>query len=290
MMTVGFHCIKTANSISPVKNNIGFKGVESPQDSFVSTLTPETITRRKFESLFPNGELDKIYNQINKDFKIDNPAKLSLVYDEKSQLGGGYTFNKNNIEMNLYDLMHYDKKIVGIKDGKKYPIISPNEKLPLFTDKDMGEKFLEIWGKNGNLGFEKLVMEDVSPKEHKRFIIQKIAHECVHAKQHQILRETEGIGDKEIIKAWTHAKPKNMTEEKSLNDFVENKYQSTPWSKLPQPDVKYKKGSPTYQKAVILLDAIRNYPPVDSPLYTKNALEREAFDVSALYVRQILIS
>lgn len=286
-MVVSFGNISTIKSIQPNKSCVGFRGVSQPNDSFQSTMTPETIARKKFDSLFPNGEIDKIYNQINKDFKIDNPAKLNFVYDETSQLGGGFTFNKNEIEMNLYDLMMCDKKIVGIKNGKKIPLVSPKEKLPLFIDNKTAKQFVEQQNKNGSFGFDKLVVEDVTPQEYKKFIVQKIAHECVHAKQHQILQETEGIGTKAIIKAWTHAKPKNMIEENSLNNFVEKKYQTTPWANLPEPEIKYKKGSVTYQKAMVLLDAIQNYPPITSPLYTVNPLEREAFDVSAQYVKTL---
>ena len=38
---------------------------------------------------------------------------------------------------------------------------------------------------------------------------------------------------------------------------------------------------------MVLLDAIQNYPPITSPLYTVNPLEREAFDVSAQYVKTL---
>ncbi len=287
-MIVSFNNISTINTISPIKNNsIVFRGSNQVNDSFKSTMTPEMVTRKKFNSIFPNGEIDKIYDKINKDFGITHPAKLNFVYDETSQLGGGYTFNKNEIEMNLYDLIRNDKKIIGIKNGKKYPLVSPKDKLPLFINKNIATQFVEFHNKNGSLGFDKLIFEDVTQKEHKKFIIQKIAHECVHAKQHQMLRETEGIGDKEIIKAWTHAKPKNMAEEDSLNRYVEQRYQTTPWAKFGEPEIKYKKGSPEYQKALILLDAIKNYPPVDSPLYTSNPLEREAFDLAAAYTRYI---
>lgn len=285
-MVVGFNKISSLNSINPIKKNIGFRGVTQAPDSFQSTMTPETIARKKFDSLFPNGEIDKVYNKINSDFGITNPAKLNFVYDKTSQLGGGFTFEKNEIEMNIYDLMMCDKKIIGVKDGKKIPLVSPKEKLPLFINNEIAKQFVDTHNKNGSLGFDKLIVEDVTPKEHKKFIIQKIAHECVHAKQHQILRETEGVDDKTIIKAWTHAKPKNMIEEQSLNNFVEKKYQTTPWANIEKPEVKHKKGSPTYQKAMIYLNAIQNYPPVTSPLYTINPLEREAFDISAMYARQ----
>lgn len=268
---------KSAQKTNPVIN----QGIQ--QDTF--TPSPEMITRKKFDALFPNGEINRIYDVINKDFQIDNPAKLNFEYDKNSKLGGGYTFDTNTIDMNMYDLIDSDKKIVGIKDGKKYPLVNPKDKLPLYVNEDLANLFVDKQNQKGSFGFEKLIIEDVTPAEQKKFVLHKIAHECVHAKQHQILRETEGIGDKEIIKAWTHAKPKNLIEEKSLNEFVEKRYSNSPWAKTPKPQIKYKKDSPTYQKAIILLDAIQNYPPVDSPLYTQNALEREAFDVSAQYVQ-----
>lgn len=284
-MIVGCNKISFINSITPIRRkNIGFRGVSQTSDTFQSTMTPEEIARKKLDSLFPNNEINKIYNQINRDFGITTPATLNLVYDETSQLGGGYTFNKNEIEMNLYDLMMCDKKIVGIKNGKKYPLVSPKEKLPLFINNELANQFVNMHNQKGSLGFEKLIVEDVTPQEHKKFIIQKIAHECIHAKQHQILRETEGIDDKTIIKAWTHAKPKNKAEEQSLNTYAEKRYETTPWANMKKPEVKYKKGSQMYQKAMIYLNAIQNYPPVTSPLYTVNPLEREAFDLSAIYV------
>lgn len=283
-MITGLNKIQTINIISPMKRNIGFRGVAQTPDSFQSTMTPETVARKKFDSLFPNNKIDKIYNQINSDFGITTPAKLNFVYDETSQLGGGFTFNKNTIEMNLYDLITCDKKIVGIKDGKKYPLVSPKEKLPLFINKTLANEFVNTHNQKGSLGFEKLIVEDVTPEEHKKFILQKIVHECIHAKQHQMLRESEGIDDKTIIKAWTHVNPKNKAEEDSLNAYVEKRYETTPWANIEKPEIKYKKGSAGYQKAMIYLNAIQNYPPVTSPLYTINPLEREAFDISAIYV------
>lgn len=259
------------------------QNIESKHDTF--TPSPEGVARKNFEKLFPDNLINQVYDKINKDFQVDNPAELKFVYDPTSQQGGGYNFKQNKIEMNLYDLMTYDKKIVGIKGNKRIPLISPKEKLPLFVTEDMGKDFV----KNNKFGFDKLVVEDVTPSEHKKFIIQKLAHECVHAKQHQILRETEGIGDKEIIKAWTHLKPENLAEENFLNQKVDEMYQTSPWSKLPKPETKYTKDSHVYSKSMSLLNAIRYYPPVTSPEYTQNALEREAFDVSAQYVRNIMV-
>lgn len=257
--------------------------IQIKQDTFTPTQTQEIKIKQKFAQLFPNGEINKYFNEINKDFGITTNPELKFVYDEKSMLGGGYTFSKNIIEMNLYDLMSCDHKIVGIKDGKKLPLISPKEKLPLFTSKELGEEFIKNQNRNGKFGFDKLILEEVTPQEQKKFIIHKIVHECVHAKQHQDLRETEGIDDKDIIKAWIHANPKNLIEKQLLNISAENVYMKTQWKDKPI-EKKYPQGSQMYQKSLVLLDAIKNYPKVDSPEYITNALEKEAFDESAKYI------
>ena len=111
MNNVGFNIIK----FNPIK----FKSTQTStpqvrgvaQDSF--TPSAENVARSKFDKLFPDGSINKVYEKINKDFQIDNPAELKFVYDPKSLQGGGFCFKDNLIEMNLYDLMAYDKKIVG---------------------------------------------------------------------------------------------------------------------------------------------------------------------------------
>ncbi len=269
--------INSKNISKPLK----FQGVQ--QDTFAPTKTQEMQIKQKFAQLFPNGEINKYFNEINKDFGVTTNPELKFVYDEKSMLGGGYTFSSNKIEMNLYDLMSCNYKIVGIKNGKKLPLISPKEKLPLFINKELGEEFINNNNKKGNLGFDKLILEEVTPQEQKKFILHKIAHECVHAKQHQDLRETEGINDKDIIKAWMKIKSTNLIDTQNINYIADKIYETSPWKNKPV-EKKYPQGSQMHQKSLVLLDAIKNYPKVDSPEYTKNRLEREAFDESAKYI------
>ena len=113
----GAKYVSKANTVTPFETThlMNFRGIET--DSFQKTQTLESFTKQKFDNLFPNGEINKLYDKINKDFKISNPASLTFVYDEKSIQGGGYNFKINNIEMNLYDLVNSNKKIVGIKIG-----------------------------------------------------------------------------------------------------------------------------------------------------------------------------
>lgn len=286
----GAKYVSKANTVTPFETThlMNFRGIET--DSFQKTQTLESFTKQKFDNLFPNGEINKLYDKINKDFKISNPASLTFVYDEKSIQGGGYNFKNNNIEMNLYDLVNSNKKIVGIKNGKKYPLISPKDKIPLFVNEELANTFVNTQNQRNNLGFDKLIIEDVTPKEQRKFILHKIAHECVHAKQHQLLRETEGINDKDIIKAWIHRKPKNLVEQKMLDTVVDKLYNDSPWSKTIAPQKNIKKDTPQYVHSIELLNAIQNYPPVNSPEYTQNVLEREAFDISAKYINSNMVS
>ena len=283
-MRIGLNNIKPVNipkTDTSAKKSITFQGIE--KDTFVSEQSRELQIKTKFSQLFPNNEIDKYYNEMKKDFEITTNPKLNFVYDENSVKGGGYSFSKNSIDMNLYDLITSDYKIIGIKNGKKYPLVSPSEKLPLFVNKDIAKQFVETKNKSGSLGFDKLIAEEVTTKEQKKFILHKIAHECVHAKQHQILRETEGIDDRMIIRAWFHKEPVNEVEERQLNAIIENVYNNSPWKNIPR-IIKYNKQSPVYKKSLILLNAIQNYPPVTSPAYTQNALEKEAFEFSAMYI------
>lgn len=239
----------------------------------------------QLNKLFPNGELIKFYNQMSEELGLDIPPKLNFVSTEDKIKGGGYTFLKNEINMNLADLTDTNLKIVGIKNSKKETLVSPNEQLPLIVNKDNANLFLEVQAKKGNLGFDKLIAEPTSIDDRKKLILQKIYHELIHAQQHMIMRQTEGIGTKEIIKAWTHKQPKNVLEEYLLDIQANKQYNSSVWVQS-QTNTKYHKDSLSGQIAKKWLEAIRNYPPIDSPEYTKNPIESDAYNRSAEYIKR----
>jgi hypothetical protein len=133
------------------------------------------------------------------------------------------------------------------------------------------------------MGFDKLIAEPLTEDEQRKFITQKISHEVIHAQQHQIMRETEGIGEKEIFKAWAHYQPKNLIDEYIFNFRMDMIFPKTYWGNQPKTETKYSADSKEGQQAKIWLDAVRNYPPVESPEYEKNAIERDAYDRSAQY-------
>ena len=250
----------------------------------VSIRSKREIYLEKLNKLFPNGSLNTTYNKINADFGIDQPPKLVFADENNGVAAGGYTFEKNEISVSLQDLMGSDTKIVGIKDGKRMTLVSPTVKLPLFVSKESAEQFIKMHSQNGNLGFDQLVAEPITEDEHRKFIVQKLAHEVIHAQQHMLMRQSEKIGEKEIIKAWTHKIPKNTIDDFWLNVDVANKYKESYWMDKQETQKTIKSGSVADAITGVWLEAIRNYPKVGSDEYEKNPIEVDAYNRSADYV------
>ena len=255
------------------------------QDSFVK-LDKKQIYLDKLNKLFPNNSIQLIYNTMNKELGIDKPAKITFTTSDDGIAGGGFTYSKNEINLSLEDLLASDTKIVGIKDGKRTILISPSVKLPLFVNKEMANQFVEHHSKNGNLGFDQLVIEPVTDEEQRKLIVQKIYHEVVHSQQHMIMRQTEDIGPKEISKAWTHLKPGNLIENFILDRKMDTVFKDSFWANEPESKPKFDKYSDVGKIAHVWLEAIRNYPAVDSPEYTKNPIELDAYNRSYEYINK----
>lgn len=253
----------------------------------LSLRSKKEIYMDRLNQLFPNGGIDKLYNDINKDFNIDYPADLKFYAGDDGVMAGGFTFSKNEISFSLSDLLDFDTKIVGVKNGKKITLTSPSCMLPLFIDKKSAEEFIQIHSKNGNLGFDELIVEPLTDDDRRQYITQKVAHEVIHAQQHMIMRQTKGIGTKEILKAWTHQKPKNMIEKTLLDIQTMNAYNNSYWANIEENQPIIDKESSSGVLANVWLEAIRNYPRVDSPEYVKNPIEVDAYIRSAKYARNI---
>lgn len=273
----------SANTSAPANTVLGIQNISNPNLDTVKIRDRKEINIEKLNNLFPNGELQRVYDEINKDFGIDRAPHLRFVGDNDGVVAGGYTFNKNEITMSLSDLMESDTKIVGIKDGKRTVLTSPKNKLPLFVSKQMAQMSVFALAKQGNLGYDKLVIEPLTEQEHKKFVVQKIAHEVIHAQQHMVMRQTEGIGEKEVIKAWTHDKPQNMIDKAILGYKTDYLFNKSYWADKPETEKTITADSELGKQAKEWLEAVRNYPKVDSPEYEKNAIEIDAYNRSAEY-------
>ena len=263
-----------------------FRAGNTNQIDTVNFRSKKDIYVEKINKLFPNGELQQVYDKINKDFGLDRPAHLRMVCEDDGVQAGGFTFSKNEIVLSMSDLLDSDTKVVGIKNGKRVVLTSPKNQLPLFVDKKSAEAFVAVHSQHGNLGFDRLEVEPVTKDEQKKLIVQKIAHEVIHAQQHMYMRQTEGIGEKEIFKAWTHIKPKNLIDKAVLDYKTNDSMNKSYWAGEPETEKTISADSTKGHLAKIWLEAVRNYPPVDSPEYEKNAIEVDAYTRSAEYLKQ----
>lgn len=275
--------------IHAISNNFNyytFKGQETNKTAAVQT-TQNLSPSKKLDSIMSEKELLRIYDNIAKELKLDYKPELKLSEHNKDVTGGGYTFSTNTIYLSKEDLTESDYKIVGTKNGKRFVLVSPKNATPLFASKELAESFLENAKANHNFGCDKLEMVPTTNADKKRLIVQKISHELIHAQQHMILRQTEGIGEKEIIKAWTHIKPSSPQDYAKLNELGEKLYKESYWKDKPSTESKIGKFTPVGFMALKWLDAIKNYPPFESALYNTNAIEVDAYNRSAQYAMRM---
>ena len=277
------------NSINNFNNPIVFQNPKLNNLQTPAFIGNEPIQSDldKLYSIMPKEELDKEFNNICKSLKLDINPTFEIVDSFKDGRGGGYSFFKHEVSLCASDLVCSDYKIIGIKNGKRTVLVDPKTMIPLFSTKDMAEEFVKNAPSRKNYGFDSIEMVPTTPEDKKRLIVQKISHELIHAQQHMLMRQTEGIGEKEIIKAWTHAKPQNLKEIKQLYAFVDKSYNSSFWANRPKTDIVITKDSPVSIITHQWLDAIKNYPPINSIEYITNAIEIDAYRRSADYVQNI---
>lgn len=256
----------------------------SSVDTFVSN-TRKIMMKRKLYKLFPKGELIGHYIDMNRELGIDKPARLKFIKNKNSRIGGGYNFYKNTIRMNLDDLINSDTKIVGIKNGKE-TIITSSEKLPLFVDKISADNFVKKHSLNGNLGYDKLIAKPVTEKEHRKFILQKIAHEVIHSQQHMIMRRSKAVGARAIIRAWDGYKPKNLFQKIKYEIKLYLDYRRSVWGKFESKINNQTNDELVNKVAEKLLNAIKNYGEINSKEYFRNLLEKDANERAADYIKQ----
>ena len=271
-------------------NNITFRSdkpkvspykTQPQQDCFIRE-SKDVYFGRRLEQLFPNGELDRTFNIMCEELKLDYKPDLNLVVPLDGNAGGGYAFLNHTITLSLEDCLGSDTKLYGIKDGEKQLQIT-EQGMPVMTNKVLASYIAQNPQAAKNKGLDKIVAEPATDEEVKKLFLQKLYHELVHAKQHMIMRQTEGIGAKEIISAWRHL-PKNQN--KPNIDKVLNKlYKQSYWVNKSTP-IKYEKDSEQGVYAYNCLDAVKNYAPVESEEYKTNYMEVDAYKSSADYVNE----
>jgi|GEM_PF-6115277 len=262
-------------------------GMQKPAGAyFGSAHNLDTNYIEKLNSIISPQEFNKYYDSICAYLNLDIKPKLSISNNITSKNGGGFTFSQNQINLCAEDLVCSDYKIIGVKGNKKQALIEPLSSIPLFASKEAAEKFVKNAETKNNYGFDYIYITPSSAADKKRLVIQKLAHELIHAQQHMILRQTEGIGVKEIIKAWTHIMPKNEEEAQKLNIESEKNLKQSYWADKTLEPAKIPKNSPLGRLAYKWLNAVKNYSLNDNSYY-KNAVEQDAYKRSAEYAQML---
>ena len=261
---------------------VATRPLQTQPDSFVRE-SKEVFYAKRLEQLFPNGELQRTYDAMCEELELDYKPRLNLTLPVMGNAGGGYSFGTNTVTLSLEDTLGSDTKLYGIKNGEKELQIDKETGVPMMTSKLLAAYIAYSPEAAKNKGLDAIVAEPASDEEIKKLFIQKLYHELVHAKQHMIMRQTEGIGAKNVFKSWGQGKKAPTTPSVVVNLRQEEAYRKSFWAKNSTP-VKYSKDSEIANYANKCLDAIKNYPPVDSPDYTKNFIEAEAFKESYNYI------
>ena len=98
-------------------NKFSFNKVDS--DTFVSTASEKTFEMGELERLFPNGEINKIYNNIVKEYGLEKPPKLKLISNSNSDDYASSFQISNAIDLNLDNLVSKNMYKFKIKQAGK---------------------------------------------------------------------------------------------------------------------------------------------------------------------------
>ena len=253
-----------------------------PNDAFVKSKPTMEAYMEKLNNLFPNNELNEIFDKITQKLGIDIPPNLVFNDINDHVQGGGYTYRTNTVYFSLPDLLDNDHKIVGIKNGKKETLIEPRTKSPAVIDKKFGEEIVKTRKDNFKSRYDDIMLEPMTKEDQRKFILQKLVHELIHAQQHMFMRKT--FGNKEVLKAWTHLKPKNPVQVAQLNEITDKEFSKSYWADKPETPRKYNIATSQGMMSHIWLEAVRNYELPPSPNYHKNALEVDAYNRAYQYI------
>ena len=262
-----------------IKSN---QNLRTKPDIFVRE-SKEAFYARRLEEIFPNGELTELYDKLCDELELDYKPKLELVPANQGHAGGGYTFFSNKITLSLEDVVGSDTKIYAIKDGVKSLQTDDKTGVPMMTSKLIAAYLCHTPEAAKNVGVDKLIAEPASNDDIKKLFIQKLYHELVHAKQHMVMRQTEELGVKAILKAWGRSNNKPRVPGAIENMRIEQAYKHSYWA---DKDVKgkYAYDSEMGEYAQKCINAIENYSAVDTDEYEKNFIEVEAYKDSKNYV------
>jgi len=298
-------------TVSSVNNSVNFKGqfvINNTNGSQLPSFCPHSKIARKLcndvfikisqekqaeavkelERLFPNNELNQIYNKIVKDYGIENPPQF-VINPHDTRVGAAYHNKTNSIILNPA-MISDSKNCMKIKfefesNGKTitgyYPALDkPGEIKYVNSEKSYLPIKTHLEKKGIKSSIEPLTDNDI-----RKTVILTLAHELRHAYQAQLINQCEGLGMYKLLKEQALEGRKNLIDRKITELNFDNQYKTYNWSKYPT-NIKYKKGTDEWNHINKIYDATLHYTPVtvDYKKYITNPIEIDADSVSAQYL------
>lgn len=260
------------------------------QDVFIKIQKQNTADAcREVERLFPNGELNKIYEKIVQDYGIENPPQL-LVENSISQAAASYNQDHNSVKFNpnfLNELNNFKKMYVEFKDenGNEISGYTPDPnvqgKIGFMINDSTYNAEKEYFNKKGIN--TKLVPYDDDDK--RKYVIFVLAHELRHAFQAQVINQAEGLGMYNLLKEKETKFTDNLIAKKLIELMFNQRYQSLEWSKYPT-NIKYQKGTKKWDIANEFYKASLDYtnPNQSEKEYHNNLTELDANNIAEKYL------
>lgn len=256
--------------------------IGSQNDVFIRT-TPSIMPEvQELERLFPNNEIYKIYDDIVKEYGLENPPKLNFINQRGNADFASASHITNKIDLNLAKLLSPNMyKFLIEKDGELFYSYDKAAKRIRILDTENQSFIKDIIQSYKLKGADNCQAVKLSDDDKRKFIIQTLAHELEHCYQNQIIRHTEGLDhfnmlEKQIKNNPNYKPNPNLIEEKlafiNLKKMYLEHYSDKDFEK------KYAQGSAEGQKALECYNASINYINAENDYegYEHNALELDA--------------
>lgn len=244
-------------------------------DRFEHNPNVKTFEEKEVERLFPNGELQKIYQTIAADYGLDYLPELKLTTVKDSNDRGFYSSIHNDITIVLDFLKPEARKLLLEKDGiSAYSAGDSNNLFFRIKDEDVKKEINE----SQKYGF-KAKAEPLSDDDKRKIMIFLLAHELSHVHQSQLIRHTEGLDEWNIFEERINKfAPKNMNLiDKKLTMIQMKRNYETAHSMVNKEKI-YSQNSPEGRQAVEWYNANINYsiPDMSYEENINNPLEIDA--------------
>ena len=272
------------NRVSDSGKNSPAKLPELKEDVFEKSKDVKAPELNELSRLFPNNEIYKIFDDIVKEYGLENPPSLEYICNSDDNDFASASHISNKITLNLDNILTPNiYKFLVEKDGKKAYCKNEMAKS-LRTLKTTNQADINtITDYYLQSGADKCSAEPLSDEDKRKMIIFSLAHELEHFYQNQVVRHTEGLDEFDMIKTQLS---RNSDIKENILEQLKQKYESNYGEK--DKSKIYSQDSPEGKLAQEWYQASINYTDYneDYETYANNPLEADANDRANKYLTE----